>query len=675
MKNYFYTFVYKIYSNKWILSIKDGLLKIKPLILIGCFLQIFLYMFDIAHYLFIIDKYEIYISSLYKIRTVINIALIYSLPFSISSTFVDNFNKDSKNDIKICSVIPASISVTCTHILNINYNNHPDNYAIYIFKTCLSFVFVLITSQFFIFVYKYIKKIKLKKLKYYDKIYENATYAIIPSILTILMTILFKFAILNKLFDRFIILGSSSESIFFTLKDVLLNQLIWFFGGNGGHILYGQSDTPFYVILSNLGGAGSTICLLLAIYILKPKRQSNINSPLIVITSFFNINEPIIYGLPIIFNPIYLIPFILVPLISTLISLFALYIGFINIDTIFISSSMPIFINGYFLTGDFSGVIVQIINLVIGTLIYIPFVKLSDKVFEIEVKHSYNKFKYYNFSSKSNDLKLINRTDSIGRISKILSIDLYNDLIKENGLYLEYQPQVNKHCLVIGVEALFRWKHSTLGNIPPNIAIYLAEESGYINKLGKWIIKKSCAEFKEILNESNINLELSINISSTQLKDPSFYVFIKSIIEENNLKFSDIKLEITETSALGTDSITISQIKQLSYLGVKFAIDDFGEGYNPILYIKRYSIDTIKLDGSLIRDIEINKDSLSIVDAMYTLCENSDLNIVCEFVENENQKAILDSLGDGIYQGYLFSKPLKAKDCLKYINENKKTVG
>lgn len=333
---------------------------------------------------------------------------------------------------------------------------------------------------------------------------------------------------------------------------------------------------------------------------------------------------------------------------------------------------MPMFINGYFLTGDFSGVIVQLINLAIGTLIYIPFVKLSDKVFEIELKDSYNKLKYYNFESKTSDLKLINRTDAIGRMSNILSIDLYNDLIKENGLYLEYQPQIDKHGLIVGVEALFRWNHSVLGNVPPYIAIHLAEESEYINKLGKWIIKKSCFEFKELLNESNIDLELSINISSTQLKDPSFCTFIKSIVEENDLKFSNIKLEITETSALGNDSITISQIKQLSYLGVKFAIDDFGEGYNPILYIKRYSIDTIKLDGSLIKDIEVNKDSLSIVDAMYTLCKNSGLKIVCEFVENEKQKDILDSLGDGIYQGYLFSRPLKAKDCLKYINENKK---
>ncbi|MGL5315137.1 MAG: EAL domain-containing protein, partial [Peptostreptococcaceae bacterium] len=183
----------------------------------------------------------------------------------------------------------------------------------------------------------------------------------------------------------------------------------------------------------------------------------------------------------------------------------------------------------------------------------------------------------------------------------------------------------------------------------------------------KWIIKQSCYQLCEWNKVLDYNIDMSVNISSIQLTDSLFAEYVISILDEYKINPNNLKIEITETGELGNDEITKKQLQKLSNKGVKLVIDDFGVGYNPILYIKKYNISTIKLDGNLIKDIDVNEESRNIVKAMYGLCESSGIEIVSEFVENSIQKNILDNMGDGIYQGYLFSKPLGAKDCLKFI--------
>ncbi|MGL4796422.1 MAG: EAL domain-containing protein, partial [Paraclostridium sp.] len=393
-----------------------------------------------------------------------------------------------------------------------------------------------------------------------------------------------------------------------------------------------------------------------------------------IIPSIFNINETIMYGLPILFNPIYIIPFILVPIVSYITSYTAMEYGIIEIINNNVTWIDPIVLNAYELTGSYGGVILQVINIFIGVIIYMPFVKISDNINIKEKEIAYSNLKEAVFSGKIDKLDLATRSDSIGEIGTFLGAELEKILNeeskKDSQLYIEYQPQLSKERKVVGVEALLRWNHKELGYIPPNIIIMIAEELGLIYDLGKWVARESICQLSKWNSNLEKSIDMSINASTKQLTDKSFAKYIMGLINEYKVNPNNIKIELTESFAVGEDDISKNQLKELTDYGVKLAIDDFGVGYNPILYIKKYKIDSIKIDGSLIKDIDENEESRSIVSAMYNLCESTYIKIVNEFVETEAQKEILDSMGDGLYQGYLFSKPLPEKECLEYIKNN-----
>lgn len=334
----------------------------------------------------------------------------------------------------------------------------------------------------------------------------------------------------------------------------------------------------------------------------------------------------------------------------------------------------PVLFNAYKLTGGFSGLILQIINIIVGVVIYTPFVKISDNMSKRERQEAYNKLKNTVFSGNLEKLDLSSGADNMGEISIFLGEELKEILTgrrKNQGeLYLEYQPQVNKDRKVVGVEALLRWRYEEFGNIPPNIIVLIAEEVGLIYPLGKWVAKEAIKQLSILDKELEKNIDMSINVSTKQLTDDTFAIYIKNMIKLYKVNPNNIKIEITESFAIGEDEVTKEQLTKLTEYGVKLAIDDFGVGYNPLLYIKKYNIECIKIDGSLIRDIDKNEESKSIVSSVYSLGESTGITVVNEFVETEKQKAVLDKMGDGLYQGYLFSKPLKADACLEYIKDN-----
>lgn len=390
--------------------------------------------------------------------------------------------------------------------------------------------------------------------------------------------------------------------------------------------------------------------------------------------SFFNINETITYGLPILFNPVYVIPLTVTPIILYIIAQCAFALGMIEIVNTDMSWTYPVLLNSYRLTGSFSGVVLQIINIIVGVVIYAPFVRIADNMSKYERRDAYETLKATVFSGKFEKLDLSSGADNMGEISIFLGEELKEILDgrrKNDGeLYLEYQPQVNKLGKVIGVEALLRWNYGEFGYIPPNIIILIAEEVGIIYSLGKWVARQAIQQASVWNNELESTVEISINISTKQLSDDSFAIYIKEMLAYYSVQPSAIKIEITESFAIGEDEITKNQLLLLTEYGVKLVIDDFGVGYNPLLYIKKYNIECIKIDGSLIRDIDKNEESKNIVKSVYSLCEATGIIVMSEFVETEKQKAVLDEIGEGYYQGYLFSEPLKADECLRYIKNN-----
>lgn len=235
-------------------------------------------------------------------------------------------------------------------------------------------------------------------------------------------------------------------------------------------------------------------------------------------------------------------------------------------------------------------------------------------------------------------------------------------------LTLHYQPQV---CVreggVVSMEALIRWKHPDQGMISPNIFIPIAEDTGIIHELGKWVIDRACSQLNEWKSEGLAGYRVAINISTKQLQSEELVDDIKSAMLKYNIEGSELELEITETAAMSDPEKAIRQLDSLRELGIRLAIDDFGTGYSSLAYLKRLPIHTLKLDRSFVRDIEVDPNDAAISAATVALAHNLGLAVVAEGVETEAQRDFLVKHEFDYLQGYYFSKPLPADEVLQFL--------
>jgi len=235
---------------------------------------------------------------------------------------------------------------------------------------------------------------------------------------------------------------------------------------------------------------------------------------------------------------------------------------------------------------------------------------------------------------------------------------------KELDLY--YQPIVSlDNISIIGFEALIRWNHPSQGLVYPDSFIPVAEETGLIIPIGRWVLKKACMDLRRWDEQvkSELPLFMSVNISSKQFLRLSLIDDIKEILDETGLPPDQLKLEITETALMEDVHETIPLIQRLKDFGVQIVIDDFGTGYSSMSYLQQLPIDTLKVDHSFISRIENNNndENKNIVETIVSLAHKLGLQVVAEGVETAEQQSILSNMKCQLAQGFLFSKPLEKK--------------
>jgi EAL domain-containing protein (putative c-di-GMP-specific phosphodiesterase class I) len=257
-------------------------------------------------------------------------------------------------------------------------------------------------------------------------------------------------------------------------------------------------------------------------------------------------------------------------------------------------------------------------------------------------------------------------TESTERV--MLASDLRNAV--ESGTFLlEYQPLVEARTLrVVGVEALVRWIHPERGALGPGEFIPIAEQIGVIKPLTMRFLEQAVEQWRT-WETGGMDLVVGVNVSARHLMSPDFVWEIEDLLHASGVPPSCLKLEITETTIMADPRHAEEVVQALSALGVRIAIDDFGTGYSSLAYLKRLSVDELKIDRSFVADMCQSESSAMIVRSIVQLAHNLGLEVVAEGVEDLGTMQMLEELGCNMVQGYYVSRPLPGEHLVPWVTQ------
>ena len=482
----------------------------------------------------------------------------------------------------------------------------------------------------------------------------------------------------------------ATDAIFMSLHRSYLSGLLfnflasvmWWFGIHGNNVLNQVAEDMFSTIIPgqiisksfmdtfvNMGGTGCTIGLLIALFIFGKKSSSKKLSKIALIPSVFNIGELMVFGFPVIYNPMMIIPFILTPLLCFSNAFFLTKVGFLPEVTSSVEWTTPALMSGFIATGSVKGIIVQLLNILISVGCYAPFVIMYEKKSLDEYSSAMNELVGILKKSEetTEEVVLTECEGNVGRLAKMLATDLDASLASpddsESPLIIKYQPQFDNTGKCIGAESLLRWNHKRFGIVYPPLVVHLAKESGALYKLETYIIEKSVSDSESFRKCFGEEFKLSVNVTVTTLYDKKFIAFVETLAERYKLKPGNICIEITEETELVTTEETGELIKKIKSFGYTFALDDFSMGHTSLQYLQHNQFDIVKLDGNLVKSLLSNDRTKEIINSIVYLSKSLDFKVLAEFVETTEQKEALEQIGCLLYQGYLFS-PAIDKDSL-----------
>lgn len=690
----------RLEDNRLLLAVRNGILMTIPAVMAG---SIALLLISIP-----LDGYQnalraLWGGALYQIFTVVHGATLGSISLlmllAISYSYADTTRMSGKEIVPLVSLC-AYIAFTMGEDLSI----HPA-----IFQSTWLFYAILVawgSSALFVGL--------LNRLPFHLKTYadgENALFrqvfaTILPAALVIALA-----AILNRLLtflcggvDLHTLLADFNAALFSRiginlgsgLLFVLFMHLLWFFGIHGSNMLdnvarnvfepiveqnfqqiaAGQTPTEivsktFFDTFVLFGGCGTMLCLILAVFLCDRRRSMRKLSKIALVPAVFNMNELMMFGIPVVFNPLYFIPFLLTPLVLTLVSYFATLIGLVPHTIHSVEWTTPIFLSGYVATDSAAGSLLQLFNLALGTCIYIPFVKLSQTYQKRRAKEQIFRLTELvkRAEKEGREPHLTTLTGSPGLTAKGLVADL-QEAIRSRSLELYYQPQVNSDGEIVGAEALLRWKHNIAGFLYPPLVISLAKEAGLMDQLDAFIIGQTCEDMERLAADFPRPLQVSLNLTAEQIASPKVIDRILQETGRRRFDASQLGVELTEQAMFNISPASSELLDRLRQAGILVLMDDFGMGHSSMMHLQHHQFDVVKLDGALVRDIENNPRSREIVSSILYLSRSLHFQVLAEYVETTAQRDVLRELGCLIYQGWLYSPALPFEELKEYIRRH-----
>lgn len=689
----------KVNQSKILQAIRESLVTLTPVILIGAF--------SLAFYSIPVESCRTFIQTAFggMLGTLLN--FLYKATFGCLSFYM---------------VISLTVCY-CSHV----EADTESNYLGALFSSLLTFAifsgvlsgqtdilsfigvngfFIAITGTLFsCFIYYKVQEKIPVNINFYtlgtDTIYLNMMKYLMPifivaalaAVLNLLLCTVFH---VDNLHDAYImvlrhIFTAAGRNYGSAFMYIFLVHLLWFFGIHGGNVLdtvsrgifepatginaalieAGMMPTEiysktFFDTFILMGGCGSTLCLLIAILLFAKKSSLRHLAKFSVLPSICNINELLLFGMPIVFNPLMLLPFFLVPIVSLTVSAAAMRLGLVPLVSSSVEWTTPILIGGYYATGSVAGSVLQLVNLCVGVLIYRPFIVAIEHKSETNAAYKINTLIQALQESENNHtpLEILHLPGDAGMIAQFLSTEL-KDLMKKGLPTIFYQPQYNHKGQCIGAEALLRWKHSVYGWIYPPLIIKLARENGSLLQLETDVFRQVLCDMERIKKAYGDNVKISVNVTGTTIQSREFESFLQVLSADHPQYTGNIMIEITEQDYLKIDTILIERLKRLKGYGYRFAIDDFSMGNTSIQYLKNDIFDMVKLDGFLVRDLLTNERCLRIVRSLTAMANELHIQLLAEYVETREQQLFLEQIGCCLYQGYLYSPAVALEEFLK----------
>ncbi|MDL2294009.1 EAL domain-containing protein [Ruminococcaceae bacterium OttesenSCG-928-D13] len=681
---------------QFIRAIRRGLIMTIPLLMIGSFALV-LNIMPIGFYQdFLATPVGLVFSNIFATVNEVSFGVLsLAITISVSASYARIRHSDT------AVVIGAVFSSLCAYVIFIGLFTEDFNLASFGAQGMFTALFSAVCGSA---LYCFLTERKWFSFRLYtvgsDVDFNNIMSVILPVLVVVLAAYginraiigLFQVAGFEALFHRNLnalfeaIPNSSLKSLLF----IMLTNLLWFFGIHGSNVLDSVAKTIFadtgptavaYFLNKSvidtfvfMGGCGTTVSLLVAILLFSKKKNTRSLAKLAAFPMWFNINEMVVFGLPIVFNASFFIPFLLVPLVCVGITALALLSGLVPPPVNSVEWVVPLFINGYQATGSIMGSLLQAFNIMVGALVYRFFLLRYEKRANDRMVVNMERLiaRMHRAEAAGELLVLLEMKGPEGGFAKMLAADLEHVLKEPDGLLLYYQPQYNERGECVGAEALLRWDHPLCGMVYPPLVVGIAGETGKLGELERQVFTLACRDITRMLEAGVCPGKVSVNATAATLQDPGFVEFLQGLL----LDWPEVKgrlcIELTEQMSFILGESVENRLEAIHNMGFTFAVDDFSMGHTSVKYLQSNLFDIVKLDGSLVNNMLSNARSEEIISSIIHMSKTMDFKVLAEFVETAEQRDRLMELGCYLYQGWLYSPAVPLQD---FIDRMKKENG
>ncbi len=664
------------YSHSSMHAIRQSMIWLIPCLMLSSFA---LFVASIAE--FILGSRPIWVQTFYSMNSAIGDVFPYLMTAAISYVLAMRW-RVSRPPMALLCILYLVISVSVIHVKQ----------EIEMFKIVMAIVTPLYAIPLIAYLFS-MKIFHVTQSNSAGTIVKESLNLVFPSIITLGAVIAVNKLLVSSVsvlsFDNYLIFDYANDPYLFGGIFAFLNSVLWFLGIHGYYALLPMvellqqasdltystvmagGDAPYAMNLSFMGafvfigGSGSTLSLVLALLLFSKQKTLRLIAIASIPIGLINVNEILLFGLPIIFNPRLFWPFLLAPLTNVVIGLTVVQMGWVAIPSVPVPFNAPLFVNALIATqGDWNAIGLQLVNIVVGTLIYLPAVFAMNRSFGLqEIRISSLDTTYMRRQEEAQTLTDDPILVAQQKENHQATIEKQLQEISEIEFCMEYQPQVAKqNGAVVGCEALIR-AMDVHGRIKyPGQFLPWLESAGLMKDMDLWVFKRVT---KDILywNQLGIYVPVSINITPETLVDDEY---LQKIIAAIKPVSHQIHIEITEETLLVDEHSLERALNRLHQMNVKIYIDDFGTGFSSLSYLNRFDIDAIKIDRSFVLAIDTEKGQ-KVFAGIQSVANELDLAVVVEGVETEEQLQRISDTPNLSVQGWFYSKSLSTEKYIDYV--------